>query len=321
MDLQSKRPEDIQALLTDLQTKFQSGKDQMSLDERKKLCEMLGDVVRKASSMEKSVKEVVNTSDHEGMTLKVCGQFPRTANGLFVVPTREEFTSSFLHWQLNSRRLVKFSTPLTVKAVIEEETFNHLLAGPSNPNYLLKEQDVSIVMESVEQAEYLLGICSHGYGSIHVNFSANGMNYGLSFSFRRHSLDQHVRKVYREIGSLVVRLRDVDFRLRALGAIPTSRSKIIKLDPSLVQTEVFDKTVKEYQAKIAETELIEGRSREDRELNKQALHAYLCSNTRVDRSKREAAFSALVAERIDILLQLSQYDPDEFPVVVERDFK
>jgi hypothetical protein len=54
---------------------------------------------------------------------------------------------------------------------------------------------------------------------------------------------------------------------------------------------------------------------------KQELHAWLCTRTRVDKSKRQAALEPLVDERIDILLKLAMFDPDQYPVVIEREFK
>jgi hypothetical protein len=51
------------------------------------------------------------------------------------------------------------------------------------------------------------------------------------------------------------------------------------------------------------------------------LHAYVSTNIRVDRKERQRKLNSLVDERIDILLRLAQFDPDDFPFVVEREFK
>ncbi len=134
----------------------------------------------------------------------------------------------------------------------------------------------------------------------------NSRRLMMGFQFSEPRRNARTRAAYREIGTLITRLRQIDAQLKAIGAVPINigRGGFPKLPDTLIQKEEFDESVAQL-----------------RKATSRQLHAYVSTRIRVDRKERQRKLDSLVDERINILLKLAQFDPDEFPFVVEREFK
>lgn len=295
---------DLETILSELHAKARENMDVLPLEEKKKLIELFGTVADKVGAIQEELKQSVDTDNNECMVLKMCGQFPRDASGDIIIPTKENLTAV-----LNSSRQRNMSmAPLTVSVqfVRKEENFPFLTYGPTCSNYLFHESEVYVGFESVLQADYVRGYYSSGNTTtVFCGLDPRGGELRGCFQFRAPSQDTRIRAAYREIGTLIERLKKVDAQLKALGAVP-GRGGVPELPDMLVQKETFDETVKCYQESSEQKVL---------------LHSFLSTRTRVDKRKRQGTIESLVNERIEILLKLSQFDPDEFPVVIEREFK
>ena len=237
------------------------------------------------------------SGDCEGTELRIDWVGGLPMGGRVVPPTREELAAS-LHF------IYREGLALAVESVIEEDNFNHILLGPNSSKYLLKEREMYVRFGTAEQASYLLGICGKdGILMSPVMVEEWGAR-SLAARFSVPTRPARARAAYRDIGTVIARLMQVDTQLKALGAVP-GRGGVPELSDMLVQKEEFDMCVKSFQ----ETG------------DKHLLHSWLCTRTRVDRGKRQATLEPLVGERIDLLLKLSRHDPDEFPFVFEREFK
>lgn len=289
---------ELERVLSELHAKARDNMDVLPVEEKKKLLELFGTVVERVGAIQKDLKQSVDTTDHEGMVLKMCGQFPRDSHGTIRVPTKENLTSA-LNSIVSNPRLPLFS----VQFINKEENFNFLFAGPTSPNYLFRDSEVYIGLESVEQARHLSRLSSEGR-SITVIFGSSCEQRG-SFQFSTPTLNTRTREDLREIGTLLTRLKKVDDALKALGAVP-GRGGVPELSDMLIQDEDFDTAVQRF--------------KENPE-SKVLLHSFLCTRTRVNKRKRQESLDPLVDERIEILLKLSQFSPDEYPVRVEREFK
>jgi hypothetical protein len=328
MDSSSKAPEDIQAMLARLQSKYQENADKISPEDKLIHCEMLQNVIERVGVMRDSVRRSMrdldracDTDGHDNLTVKVKGQFLVDLEGSLIIPSVQDFNNAF-----RAKPSMGLSD-VTVVSVTSERNFTYLLSGPSSENYLLQEEEVFIRLESVDQKRLITskGRSRDGslINSVVVPIKEQGVAYTRVYTFTVPSFNTRTRTGFRAIGDLLVRLRNVDAQLKGLGAVPSPMNGMPELDHTLVQAESFDRDVKEYQCKMAESCLIEKRPGIVGifDSSRQSLHRLLVSFTRVDKRKRQAALDPLIDERIEILLKLSQYDPDDFPVVVERAFK
>ena len=130
----------------------------------------------------------------------------------------------------------------------------------------------------------------------------------------------------------MIRLKEVDGELRQLGAVPYKGSPMLPVH--FVQTEEFDEQVRLFFSLQESTQPISGQQQQQLAFGegggvgfysvqdaKNSLHAYLTSKHKVNRRKRQAALDVLVDERIDILLKLCSYNPEETPFSFDREFK
>ena len=288
----AKTPEDLKAILELVQAKYRDGADKMSLEEKKKHCDMLQNVLKMVGSMEKDLKQSVDTSDHEGMVLQMRGGFPRDGKGLILIPSKEEVQRAFV--TSGGGRNPQVVSLADVESVFHERNFHHIQYGPTSPNYLLEEIDVFVKFASVDQATVVLGVGGN------KAFQIQNMGFGVQFVIP--SKDTTTRTAFRTAGDLILRLNKVDKQLKTLGAVP-GRGGVPELSEMLVQLEDFDAAVT------------------SRGYDKATIHAYLCTRIRVDRRKRQAALEPLVNERIEILMELAKIDQDKYPFVCEREFK
>ena len=289
----AKTPEDLKAILELVQAKYRDGADKMSLEEKKKHCDMLQNVLKMVGSMEKDLKQSVDTSDHEGMVLQMRGGFPRDGKGLILIPSKEEVQRAFV--TSGGGRNPQVVSLADVESVFHERNFHHIQYGPTSPNYLLEEIDVFVKFASVDQATVVLGM-NGGRG---INLQ-NGSGHSVQFTIP--SKDTTTRTAFRTAGDLILRLNKVDKQLKTLGAVP-GRGGIPELSAMLVQSEDFDIAVTSHG------------------FDKATLHSFLCTRTRVDKRKRQAALEPLVDQRIEILMELVKIDQDKYPFVCEREFK
>ncbi len=284
-------------MLAHLQGKWQDDAEKMSIEEKKKHRDMLMGVLRMVNTMRNDLKKSMDDSGHEGMVLQMRGHFPFGQNGSVLVPTKDEVQAAF-YVGVCSRDPIGVKQA-DVESVFTEENFNHIQAGPSSPNYLLREINMYVKFASVEQASLLLG----GYKQVSIRSNENG-RHCCRIELITPSRDAKTRATYRTIGSLIHRLKEVDNQLKALGAV-AGNGGTPRLSKNLLQSDEFDAQVNECIKKDA----------------KESLHGFLCTKTRVDKRKRQAAMDPLVDERINILLKLTKYDPDEVPFTFEREFK
>jgi hypothetical protein len=143
-------------------------------------------------------------------------------------------------------------------------------------------------------------------GKLNATVKGEGYIYHVGINFVPCQ-DSTFRETYRAVGNLILRLKEVDKQLKALGAVP-GRGGVPELSDMLVHNEDFDGWV---------TMSITT----PRGYDKASLHKFLCTRTRVDKRKRQTALEPLVDERIEILMQLSKIDQDKFPFTFEREFK
>lgn len=288
---ESKTLEELTVMLAHLQAKWQGGADKMSTEEKKKHHDTLMGVLQMVNTMQNDLKKSMDDSGHEGMVLQMRGK-----SGYAFIPSADEIQAAFV---ARNQRVV-FGAEVNVKLVSVEENFNYVKAGLKSPNYLLKEKEIYVKFESAEQASRVLRIGDY----LHVKINANQQ---APFQFFAPRQSTTIRATYRTIGDLIIRLREVDQQLKSLGAIP-GRGGVPELSGMLVQNDEFDRGVAGY-------------TKDARGYDKATLHNFLCTRVRVDKRKRQSSLDQLVDERIDILLKLTKYDPDEFPFTFEREFK
>jgi hypothetical protein len=294
-------PETIKQMLEHLQTKYRDGIDKISPEEKRHHHDMLKNIVEMVGVMRKDVEKSLDAANHGKMVLKISGSFPVDFTGSICVPQADELNVAF-NATLRRNSVIENPPQVLVESITVEENFNHILDGPESPNYLLKEQEVYVKLESMEQADYVRGLSSH-LRSVMVKLPSDPRR-SICLLLSDPSKDTHTRAAYREIGTLITRLKQVDAQLTALGAVP-GRGGLPELSDKLIPVEVFDDTVKRLQETPGQ---------------KYNLHGFLCTRIRVDKRKRQETLEPLIDERINVLLRLSQFDPDEFPFVVEREF-
>jgi hypothetical protein len=313
--------DDIKAKLALLKEKLVKNPGELSVDEKKQYLDILRVVVQEAGAMEKDLNRSVGKigdSDHERMVLKMRGHFTRNSSGEFLLPAVEELQAELVRIGRENPSLGAM-TNFTVLEIFNEKNFNYIRRSARDPNHLLQEEEVFVKFGSCEQALYILGLI-HGL-HFQVRGGGNGGKIpGSHYLFSLPSYDTATRAIYRVVGGLLIRLKEVDKELRQLGAVPYMGLPMLPVH--FVQTEEFDEQVRLLQeeennnnklAPISSGRQIMGA--------KDSLHAYLTSKHKVDRRKRQAALDVLVDERIDILLKLCRYDPEETPFSFDREFK
>ena len=83
---------ELEAILCDLHAKARENMDKLPVEEKKKLLEVFQTVAERTEAIQKDLKQSVNSTDHEGKVLKMCGQLPRDISGSIMVPTKEDLT-------------------------------------------------------------------------------------------------------------------------------------------------------------------------------------------------------------------------------------
>lgn len=307
--------DDIKAKLALLKEKLVQDPGDMSVSEKKQYLEILRTVVQEAGVMEKSLNVTVESDDHEGMVLQMRGHFPCDSKGFLILPSLAEIQAGIIRiGQTNSslQDLITFK----VDSIYSEINFNYLVQSAKSPNHLLQEEEVFVKFGSNDQATFILGLSD---GVPIQTVVKNGAISGGVFRFFVPSKDKATRAVYRTIGGLLTRLTKVNNELKQLGAVP-GRGGIPVLPEHFVQTEEFDETVRALQENMRAVNDQLSRRGASIQSGKEGLHGYLVSKRRVNKRKRQAALDSLVDERIDILLKLCGYDPDETPFSFDREF-
>ena len=237
------------------------------------------------------------TFDHPEMILQMRGPFPFNENRCIKIPSKEDIQRAFEH--CDSKIIV------TVQSVIYERNFNHLRSSVKSINHLLEEEEVYVLFGSIDQAVFALGLI----GGINVQIHRAGITgdcvSSCGFRFVIHPLETSVRAEYRTIGNLLKSMRDVDQRLRLIGAVP-SELGVPVLPSNLVHNADFDSSVRDMQEGGVHV--------------KEDLHAFLVSKIRVDKVKRTDELSILVDKRIQLLISLQRIDKDLCPFSHELQF-
>jgi hypothetical protein len=156
-------------------------------------------------------------------------------------------------------------------------------------------------------------------GNLRVAFDLFGRTESRVFQFSTPSQKQSTRVIYRSIGVQLKRMKVIDDRLKDIGAVP-GRGGIPVLRADLVDSEEFDETVTTLLENMREQEQPLSVRRSSDLTGKEELHGYLVSKIKVDKKKRQMELDGLVRERIEILLKLSSFDPDEIPFSFDREF-
>ena len=318
--------DDIKAKLALLKEKLVRNPGELSVDEKRQYLDILRVVVQEAGAMEKDLNRSVGKigdSDHERMVLKMRGHFTRNSSGEFLLPDVEELQAELVRIGRENPSLGAM-TNFTVLEIFNEKNFNYIRRSARDPNHLLQEEEVFVKFGSCEQASYILGLI-HG-----LEVCGNGPR--TTYFFSLPSYDTATRSIYRAVGGLLIRLKEVDGELRQLGAVPYKGSPMLPVH--FVQTEEFDEQVRLFFSLQESTQPISGQQQQQLAFGegggvgfysvqdaKKSLHAYLTSKHKVNRRKRQAALDVLVDERIDILLKLCSYDPEETPFSFDREFK
>jgi hypothetical protein len=91
-----------------------------------------------------------------------------------------------------------------------------MLYGPANPNYLYKEPNMFVKFKTLEQTK----IVEMNIKSRTVYYQVASTLTGSNYRFSVPALNSADRAAYRAIGDLITRLKTVDSKLKALGAVP-----------------------------------------------------------------------------------------------------
>jgi Asp-tRNA(Asn)/Glu-tRNA(Gln) amidotransferase C subunit len=302
--MEPKKKEDVMEALAFLRAKFRDGAEKLPSEEREKYRNVFQHIIEEFRGMEESLTRTECNPDDR--VLQMNGPFRRDETGALCAPKKEDVQASFLQVM----RRGEVCIPIEVESVSVEENYVHMLYGPANPNYLYKEPNMFVKFKTLEQTKIVETNIKSRTVSYQVGSTLTGSNYRFSVP----ALNSADRAAYRAIGDLITRIKTVDSKLKALGAVP-GRGGLPELSDKLIQKDDFDTYINSLRA--ADTQ----RVRWDPLMKQQELHGWLCTRTRVDKSKRQAALEPLVDERIDILLKLAMFDPDQYPVVIEREFK
>jgi hypothetical protein len=227
----------------------------------------------------------------EKTILQMHGVFDRDADGCIVAPSEKDVRAVFDQSACPAVR---------VECVFSEMNFHHLNGTAKSPKHDVPEEEVFVQFESEEQACSVLGLRG-------------------DFRFTIPSKTRSTRASYRKIGELVLQLKQVDAEIRALGAVP-GRGGIPVLPDHFVQIEQFDETVVALKGNMTRGGGGGGSSFSTLGSARENLHNFLVYRTRINRSKRQELLDSLVDKRIDVLLKLCSFDPDETPFTFDRGY-
>ena len=289
----AKTPEDIRAMLEHVEAKYKDGADRMSLEEKKKHCDLLHNILRMVGSMESDLRKSMDDSDRDGVVLQL-KNLPSDGKGAVLVPKKEDIELLFTTKHNPTNEVPK----IEVLSVHMEWNFPYIRDGPKSPNFATRFAEVFVRFGSPEQSAYVHELGSRSCFNLAMQDAHRSFGLNVKFVLCQ---DAATRAAYRTVGTLIGRLKGVDDKLRALGAVP-GRGGVPELSEKLVQSEEFDAAAA---------------YRHDRG----TLHAFLCTRIRVDKRQRQAALEPLVEERFEILLELAYIDQDKFPFTCEREFK
>ena len=301
MDSNVKTQQDVMDMLTQLQAKYKDGGDHLSMEEKKRHCDMLQNVLGMVRPILMDLKRSIE-SEHAGMVLQI-KNLPSDGTGSVLIPKKEEIERIFTDGPRDNYSRLKggivpdVTMKIDVESVFIEWNFPYISNGPKSPNFITKYADVFVKFGSTEQAAYVFAL-GRTKGGFSIQVKGEGCIHGVSLKFVLCP-DAATRTAYRTAGTLILRLKEVDAQLRALGAIP-GRGGVPELSDMLVQKEDFDVAVTQFDAAT--------------------LHNFLCTRTRVDKRKRQGILKPLVDERFEILLQLAKIDQDATPFTYEREF-
>lgn len=295
-------PEDIIRQLEQVRILHSEGS--LSTAEKRKLVDLYDATRKQLKLMADDMKQDIDAPDCEGRVLIMHGSYKSFYHdffkaGVLCIPRQEELTLAIqrhCNWRRDNSALssaTKAIIPVVV-SIKQEDNFSHLRDGPQSPNYLLTTPTVNVIFETVEQAEFLLGVA----GAVSIP------GYPLPFEFFKPQQDSATRAAYNAIGSHITRLKKIDDELRTLGAVP-GRGGVPQLPENFISPASFDQIVAKYQENN----------------DKFTLHNWLCTRMRLDVDKKQAKLDRLVNARIEVLLQLAKHNFDEYPVVVEREYK
>jgi len=296
---------EIRTKLNFIGEKLVRSPEKLSDEERLHHLAMLREIVQTARAIEESLNKVT-----EGATLRLVGMFPFNADRSFMLPTKEGVQYGILLMQPAPRSL-----NVEVECISTEKNFNFLKYSTISQNHLLEEEEVYVKFKTPEQASYVLGMT----GNLRVAFDLFGRTESRVFQFSTPSQKQSTRVIYRSIGVQLKRMKVIDDRLKDIGAVP-GRGGIPVLRADLVDSEEFDETVTTLLENMREQEQPLSVRRSSDLTGKEELHGYLVSKIKVDKKKRQMELDGLVRERIEILLKLSSFDPDEIPFAFDREF-
>jgi hypothetical protein len=93
MDSNVKTQQDVMDMLTQLQAKYKDGGDQLSMEEKKKHCDMLQNVLGMVRPILMDLKRSIE-SEHAGMVLQI-KNLPSDGTGSVLIPKKEEIERIF----------------------------------------------------------------------------------------------------------------------------------------------------------------------------------------------------------------------------------
>jgi hypothetical protein len=291
--------EEIMITLSTLRAKFQTGVDQMSPDDKRTYHALLQQIMQEIKDIEHNPSIPLPEHGHEDCILQFGVDFPLNSTETHHCIPSKEVVQKAIDDKFFSLMRSANEGVVVEDLFVELDNFCYLTAGPTSPKYLSRKTEVFVKLGNAAQAQRLLGT------KLRIQIVLDtGFFHSQVYQFKAPQHKKETRAVYNTIGHHIVRLKEIDSELHALGAVP-GRGGVPVLSDNLVQKEDFDKWVEESK----------------RMQCKEQLHHWLCTRTRVDKRKRQSAIPALTDERIEMLLALSKFDPDAFPVVIEREFK